>query len=126
MGEATHHVPPRRTGARGSIVAISDAETRRSAGRLSVPGGPQAGDGDGLDHVSLPCYQHIDTLAMRRRRARGPCNLDVVSDVTVRRCLSRSQQKASSAMRRREVLSVRSGEHMPRFNRSLYSVSNRQ
>jgi hypothetical protein len=50
-------------GARGSIVAIGDAETRLGLlGDQAFPAGVELIDGDGLDHVSLPGYQHVNTL----------------------------------------------------------------
>jgi hypothetical protein len=49
-------------------------------------------DGDGLDHVSLPSYQDFDTLQCVVDALAEPCNLDVVSDVTVRGCLPRPNE----------------------------------
>jgi hypothetical protein len=55
--------PCARLGARGSIVAIGDAETRLGLlGDQAFPAGLELIDGDGLDHVSLPSYQHVNTL----------------------------------------------------------------
>jgi len=55
-------------GTRGSIVAIGDAETRLGLlGDQAFPADLELVDGDSLDHVSLPGYQHIGTLQCVRR-----------------------------------------------------------
>src|SRR5260370_13714697 len=80
-------------GARGSIVAIGDAETRLGLlGDQAFPAGLELVDGDGLDHVSLSCDQDVGALQCLVNALAEPCNLDVVSDVTVRRRLSRPNE----------------------------------
>jgi len=80
-------------GASGSIVAIGDAEARLGLlGHQAFPAGLELVDGDGLDHVSLPGYQHVDTLQSVADALAEPCNLDIVSDVAVRRRLPRPNE----------------------------------
>src|SRR5262245_55518511 len=75
-------------GARSSIVAIGDAKARLSLlGGQALPPVFQLVDGDGLDHVSLPGDQDVDTLQCFVDALAEPCNLNVVTDVTVRRRL---------------------------------------
>src|SRR5260370_8522118 len=80
-------------GARGSIVAIGDAEPRLGLLRnQALLAGLELIGGNGLDHVSLPGDQDVDTLQCLVNALAEPCNLDVVSDVTVRRRLSRPNE----------------------------------
>src|SRR5499425_1739049 len=80
-------------GPRGSIVAIGDAEASLGLlGGQAFPAGPESVDGDGLDHVSLPGDQDVDTLQCFVDALAEPCNLDVVTDVTVRRRLPRPNE----------------------------------
>ena len=79
--------------ARGSIVAIGDAEARLDLlGDQAFPACLKLVDGDGLDHVSLPGYQDFDTLQCVVDALAESCNLDVVSDVTVRGRLPRPNE----------------------------------
>src|SRR6266403_3072645 len=79
--------------ARSSIVAIGDAEARLHLLRhQSFPAGLELVDGDGLDRVSLPGDQDVDTLHCFVHALAEPRNLDVVSDVTVCRRLPRPNE----------------------------------
>src|SRR5215471_7959113 len=79
--------------ARGSIVAIGDAEARLGLlGGQAFPAGLELVDGDGLDHVSLPGDQDVDTLQCFVDALAEPCNLDVITDITVRRRLPRPNE----------------------------------
>ena len=79
--------------ARGSIVAIGDAKACLGLlGGQAFPAGLELVDGDGLNHVSLPGDQDVDTLQCFVDALAEPCNLDVVTDVTVRRRLPRPDE----------------------------------
>ena len=78
---------------RGSIVTIGDAEARLGLlGDQAFPAGLELVDGDGLDHVPLPGYQHVDTLQRVVDALAEPCNLDIVSYIAMRRCLPRPNE----------------------------------
>src|SRR5215467_4215209 len=80
-------------GARGSIVAIGDPEARLGLlGGQAFPAGFELVDGDGLDHVSLPGDQDVDTSQCFIDALAEPCNLDVVTDVAVRGRLPRPNE----------------------------------
>src|SRR6516225_477900 len=77
-------------GARGSIVAIGDAVARLGLlGHQTLSAGLELVDGDGLDHVSLAGHQQVHTLQCVADAFAESCNLQVISDVAVRRRLSR-------------------------------------
>ena len=110
-------VPPAAgLGARGSIVAIGDAEARLGLlGHQAFAAGLELVDGDGLDHVSLPGHQDVDTLQCFADALAEPCNLDVVSDIAVRRRLPRPDEGVVLPSESVDMLySIRSGAHVPR------------
>src|SRR5437899_10394187 len=75
-------------GARGSIVAIGDAVARLILlGHQSFAAGLELVDGNGLDHLSLTGHQVVDTLECVPDTLSELCNLYVVSDISVSRCL---------------------------------------
>src|SRR5580765_5425563 len=85
--------PRARLGACRSIVAIGDAKARVGLlGDQAFPAGLELVDGDGLDHVSLPGNQEVDTLQCLADTLTQPCDLDVVADVTVGRRLPPSDE----------------------------------
>src|SRR5260370_12462001 len=66
--------------ASSSIVAIGDAEARLGLlGHQAFPAGLELVDGHGLDHVSLPGYQHVDTPQSFADAPAEPCNLVILS-----------------------------------------------
>src|SRR5258708_9375210 len=72
---------PAGLGARGSIVAIGDAETRLGLlGHHAFPAGLALVVGAGLDQMPPPGYQHVDTLQCIADALAEPWNLDVVSN----------------------------------------------
>src|SRR5215467_9916315 len=79
--------------ARGSIVAVGDAEARLGLlGGQAFPAVFELVDDDSLDHVPLPGDQDVDTLQCFVDALAEPCNLNVVTDVTVRRRLPRPNE----------------------------------
>ena len=65
-----------RLGARGSIVAISDAEPRLDLlGHQALPASLKLVDGDVLNHLSLPRHQDLHTLQCATNAFAELCNL---------------------------------------------------
>src|SRR5262249_40276550 len=82
--------PRVRLGARGSIVAIGDAVARLDLlGHQASPASLKLVDGNVLDHLPLAGHQDVDMLQCAANALAEPCNLGIVSDITMRRRLPR-------------------------------------